>query len=77
MDFSPPSSINEKIENFKIYPNPTTGIVYLSNKLEYKIFNILGDLVLIGNDNTVDISNLKNGVYFIESEGLRQKIIKQ
>ena len=76
-DFSPPSSVNDKIDDFKIYPNPTTGIIYLSKKLEYKIFNILGDIVLIGNDNFINISNFKNGVYFVESESMRKKIIKQ
>ena len=63
--------------DFVAYPNPTSEIVYLSKIIEYKIYNIFGDVVLIGNDNNVDMSNLKKGIYFIESKGLSQKIIKK
>ncbi len=69
--------IEEMPDNFIIYPNPTTGIVFLSEIIEYKIYNLLGDDVLIGNDNTIDISSLKKGIYFIESDGVIQKILKQ
>jgi len=70
--------IEEITDNFRIYPNPTTGIVFLSEIIEYKIYNLLGDAVLIGNDNTIDISSLKKGIYFIESDvGTIQKVFKQ
>ncbi|HEY9113714.1 MAG TPA: LamG-like jellyroll fold domain-containing protein [Bacteroidales bacterium] len=72
---------------FSVYPNPTSNLINISaknsNNYSIKIFDQLGKLVLIDqNSETVDISNMSNGLYYIEienSEGKRfsQKIIKQ
>ena len=75
-DFTTSIMEEDKIE-LKIYPNPTNDMLYLSKKVEYKIYNILGDIILIGNDNTIDLGNFNNGIYIIESENVRTKIIKE
>ena len=78
MDLSPPPlGIDENKTDLKIYPNPTNSILYLSEKAEYKIYNMLGDIILIGNNNIIDLSSFNNGIYIFESEDLRTKIIKE
>ena len=60
----------------KIYPNPSTGIVFIETaqqigNYELKVFDVLGNCVFIQNSyNTVapksiDLTGLKNGVYFL------------
>lgn len=57
--------------NVSVYPNPANNILYVNSDNEgtYQIFNILGDNISNGklsdNLNTIDVSNLKSGVYFI------------
>jgi hypothetical protein len=77
MDFSTPSGIDENKTDLKIYPNPTNSILYLSEKVEYKLYNTLGDIILIGNNNIIDMRSFNNGIYILESESVRKKIIKQ
>ena len=62
----------------EIYPNPTTGIVYTSNSLALKtVTNIVGETVYQTQDQNLDISSLKSGIYFIKIDSKRIKIIKQ
>ena len=55
-----------------IYPNPTSGIITLKstlNKCQYKIYDNVGRVLIKGNftyHKTIDLSNINNGVYFIE-----------
>jgi len=77
MDFSIPSGIDENKTDLKIYPNPTNSMLYLSEKVEYKIYNTLGDVILIGNNNIIDMRSFNNGMYILESESMRKKIVKQ
>lgn len=83
-----PSSIKEnKIENsVYIYPNPSNNIIniYSTNELydNYVIIDLIGKEVMRGNlkseKNKLDITNLKNGLYFLKIEGINKsyKIIK-
>jgi hypothetical protein len=59
--------------NFKLYPNPTDGLVsFISNTqvTNFKVYNILGQQVIDKNPNskeaTVDLSQIKSGSYFIK-----------
>lgn len=64
--------ISEDI-NFKIYPNPGTEIITISNS-EYidniSILDVNGKLIFSksGSTETLDISTLKSGIYFIKVE---------
>ncbi len=72
------------LNDFKIYPNPSSDYLNFNHKIEYvKIFDIQGKLVLNRkiNSNNLNISELKNGVYIVEvfSENKKssQKFIKK
>ncbi len=71
-----------------IFPNPTTGIITISNQDnlsidKIEILDILGKTVSVKTDNTsqIDISHLSNGVYifkiFSSEDVTTKKIIKQ
>lgn len=72
-------SVNEIIvENFDIYPNPSTGIVNINNQKNSYDVNVLdnsGRLVLKSNKNVIDLSNLQNGLYLVIVNGTTKRII--
>ncbi len=69
--------------NFKIYPNPGTGKIYVESKLpslnEIRIYNLLGETVfqseISGNKYELNLK-LKNGIYFYEVSNKNQFISK-
>ncbi len=58
--------------NYKIYPNPTNGILYIESKLpisQISVFNLLGQLIETNqNTNQIDLSNAEAGVYLLNIE---------
>jgi hypothetical protein len=66
--------INEQKEetSLNVFPNPSTGIVYLSYQKSYaqlNIYNLLGKIVYQDEflqSKKLDLSSLDNGVYFLE-----------
>ncbi|GHU85622.1 hypothetical protein FACS1894153_1200 [Bacteroidia bacterium] len=83
--------IETSFEYISIYPNPTTGVVYINNsdynynstsnkynKLseEYVIYNNIGKLILKTYQPVIDLSNYPNGVYFLKTSKETVKIIK-
>ena len=80
---------NEFSQNLKIYPNPVSDVLnveltdYLGARPSFRIYNLLGQNVSQGElkDERIDVSNLNNGLYFLEvtSEGKRgvKRFIKQ
>ncbi|MBK9733523.1 MAG: T9SS type A sorting domain-containing protein [Saprospiraceae bacterium] len=80
------SSTTELTKNeFIIFPNPTTGIVYIKSNQIFNRFNIYsteGKLIktaTISEDNSIDLSDLRSGLYFlecnIESGKFRKKVL--
>lgn len=62
-------------ESLSIYPNPTTESLYIRLKenivnLNYRIYDVAGKLVgfgkLISNFNSITVSHLREGMYFLE-----------
>ena len=87
-----PTAVEEIIKaRFTIYPNPNkTGVVNIvaeNNFTELRFYNVLGSLVksqiVSGNRITTNVSDLDNGVYFIQLVGENannfgvQKFVKQ
>ncbi|MCK4751732.1 MAG: T9SS type A sorting domain-containing protein, partial [Bacteroidales bacterium] len=59
------------IEQFKVFPNPASGIVQIqaeSNVGDVNIYNMAGQKVLSTfNQTLIDISSLSRGMYFLEA----------
>ncbi|WP_409446113.1 T9SS type A sorting domain-containing protein [Mariniflexile rhizosphaerae] len=73
-----------KRQNVLVYPNPVMDILYVKNILNLKtinIYNNLGQLVLQTKQETIDVSHLSKGMYFLQintSNGTETKrIIKK
>ena len=80
------TEINTSTENLKIYPNPSQGKIYLNHQnfpnnriILAEIFNALGQLVFSKeiNNNTIDLSKLKDGIYYIKLNFKSNKITKK
>ena len=80
----------DTVNNFIVYPNPTSSKVYITSKeyvSTYEIFNTLGQKVKEGNFNAVleqeelDLTALQNGLYILNFNGEKVnktvRIIKQ
>lgn len=71
--------------NFKLYPNPTSGIINIQANQEIKnihIYNHLGQLVSQQKLSQVDLSNLSSGIYMIRvdfenGQTAIQKVVKK
>lgn len=76
------NSSDIKFENneIEIYPNPADDIIYFNNLLnsEVILYDILGNIIVkeYVNSNHLNISKLKNGIYFIKIQGKFYKIVK-
>ena len=81
-----PDAVPEYSKEAKAYPNPAQNMLHIEGTglTEVEVFNIMGQSILNINDNieTVDISHLKNGIYFIrikttEGEKTVKMVIKK
>lgn len=67
-------------QNKLVYPNPTTGEIFIENILngsEYKIYNLFGNEITNGKYiDKINIKYLSNGVYFVYINGEIFKFIK-
>ena len=82
-------SLNEDdYRNIKIYPNPSTGIIYFSDVLETTevlVYDYLGrrieTLNIDANLNQIDLSNYAKGVYLLDiktkTKSFSKKVILQ
>ncbi len=72
---------------WNVYPNPSTGALYIVNSSVLKeasqiqVLNAIGQVVLeetiTNNYKNVDLSKLNNGVYFVKITSDKQSIIKR
>ncbi len=74
----------KKIEEQKIYPNPTNGKIEIKNlplNTSLYISNIYGAIIrkidAKQSNNTIDISDLESGVYFISNTDKKNRFIKK
>jgi hypothetical protein len=70
------NSISETIKtSFKVFPNPTEGLISIDSdkkSLNFVIYNSLGKVV---KQNNTDLSDLENGIYIINADGHTEKVI--
>jgi len=75
---------NNSQENYKVYPNPLSSQLSLeienAKGKEYRIYSILGELVLTGrlnsNISTIDLLSLSPNVYILNIDNHSIKLIK-
>lgn len=64
-----------------LYPNPATDYIQLANaqNTPYKIYNVVGTVVLNGitNGEPITLSGLIKGVYLFEANGKVVRFIKR
>ncbi len=74
-----PSSINENSKNISIYPNPANDILTIDGRyIALKIYDLFGKLIFSTTDqNTINISSLSNGLYFIDINTEKGNIVKK
>jgi len=63
-------TIENSLNDFCIYPNPTSGKLFISSELQYQdymVFSLSGAVLKSGKveANAIDLSKLKPGIYFI------------
>jgi hypothetical protein len=83
---APLKLIPKTLPRFKVYPNPAKNALTIQSKFDLQsisILNMNGRLIILGdNSETIDISTLKIGTYFVKIETedgqiSHQKFIKQ
>jgi len=60
--------IDENVsDKYKLYPNPTDGLVYLGMDINYKISSVSGKIVKesVTNSGYADLTELSTGMYYI------------
>jgi hypothetical protein len=72
---------------WNVYPNPSTGVLYIVNSSAVKeesqiqVINSIGQTVLeeniTSNYKNIDLSKLNNGVYFVKIVSDKQSVIKR
>ncbi len=78
-------NIVEHVKNVSLYPNPTSGILYveLDKTFDVVVYNYQGQVVMRNYDNNgrIDMSDLSTGVYFVEirsdNDVMIEKVIVQ
>jgi hypothetical protein len=64
---------------FRVYPNPTRGMIHFDQPASFTLYDVLGRRVLSGkNADRADLSGLPRGLYFIKPvKGTVQKVFVQ
>jgi predicted esterase len=82
IDCSTPNNIVDYKNDLIIYPNPVNNIITIKGVINknnpYKIISIDGKVLKneVLNTSKIDVSYLKKGIYFLEYENQKIKIIK-
>ena len=71
------ASVNDTYnKHLKVYPNPSKGMVYFSSIQDFRLFNHIGQLMLSGTSNGIDLTNFASGIYLLSTESGKSKIVK-
>ncbi|GHT43316.1 hypothetical protein AGMMS49965_16860 [Bacteroidia bacterium] len=66
-------------DKLHVYPNPTTGVVFVDNAngAEIKVYNLNGALLHRTRESRVDLSGEPSGVYLLRVGGATLKVVKK
>ena len=71
--------LDENTENLGVSPNPSNGVFQingLGSNQTYQLVNTTGQIILVGQNNSIDLSNFESGIYFLNTEKSSVKLIK-
>lgn len=60
----------ENVNEFDIYPNPTSGIVHFTSESDYQIIDALGYIIQEGTGISTDLSDAPSGLYILKTHGV-------
>jgi hypothetical protein len=63
-------------EEFKVYPNPVKDKLYFSKTISYYLFDIRGKILATGIDDYIDMTAFSAGTYFLKTDEIVVRIIK-
>jgi hypothetical protein len=81
VNFSIATGVSDNFENsVKVYPNPTTGKIYLAgiDAENVRVYSLTGSLVYENNtvtNDVIDLSDLENGIYFISIKDENNQVV--
>ena len=71
-----------EFNNFNVFPNPTKGLVTIKganlNGKMIEVYSVVGKqvaLLTLNNDDTINLTNLSEGVYFVKVNDITKRII--
>jgi hypothetical protein len=68
----------ETAEKVILFPNPSEdGYFNLSVATNWRLFNSLGELLFVGKESMINLSDYPSGVYVLESKFGRQKLVRK
>ena len=68
--------VNLKYEDI-FFPNPTKDILFIQEKGDKIIYNLLGEKIVETTSQKINMQDLKNGIYILSINGINYKIIKE
>src|SRR5690606_3207610 len=79
------STTNFDKQTLRLYPNPTNGLVHIDMQetvQSYEVYNLLGQRLLSGNSEVINLQDLSKGTYIVKvktqsGEVMTSKVIKQ
>ncbi len=72
--------VNEQSDQLKLYPVPTTGVMFVNTsnqEQDWTVLSINGNIITSGKGNSIDISNLSDGYYLVKIGGQTFTILKK
>lgn len=72
------NGVSQSLEaaQLKVYPNPsTTGIFELNVEKNWSLYSLEGVRLKVGQGKEIDASGLSKGIYFLDAEGTKKRLI--
>jgi len=70
-------SLAEVNSTFSFYPNPVNRRLIMSSKVQYELYNSIGEFISNGYSDYIEMNNYSSGLYFLSVENKMYRIIKQ
>lgn len=72
------SLINENQFGIEVYPNPTSGLVNFSEKVNVTLYNVVGEIIMTHKDvRYIDLGSFSKGSYVLKIESVEGHLTKK